>query len=245
MDPVIFILAPFVFLAYATEALTGFGAALVAVTLGALFYPIDLLVPVVVPLNVVVTGYISLRHRALIDRRLLFKQILPYMTLGIALGTLLFPLAKGLALKWLLGLLVMTFAGRQLWLMLSRREHDNPQLPYWAVALLQIAAGVTHAFYTTGGPLLVYSIGRLDLPKSVFRSTMCTVWATLNTIMIGVFVANGRINPTSLKLTAGLLLVLPLGILAGEWAHGRINQRQFGLFIYILLTFSGVALLFK
>ncbi len=245
MDPVVFILAPFVFLAYATEAVTGFGAALIAVTLGANFYPIDLLVPVVVPLNVAVTGYIALRHRREVAAGLLFKRVLPFMVVGLAIGVAVFPLVKGLALKWLLGVIVVSFAGRQLWILLADRAQDNPRLSVFAAGLLQIGAGITHAFYTTGGPLLVYSLGRLEMPKGAFRATMCTVWATVNTIMIGVFVANGRINLHSLSLTAALMVVLPVGIVVGEWTHGKINERQFRMVIYSLLIVSGLALFIK
>ena len=242
MDPVVFILAPFVFLAYATEALSGFGAALVAVTLGAHFYPIDKLVPVLVPLNVLVTGYISFRHRRQIKTELLFKQILPFMGCGVAAGTLLFPLFKGAPLQWILGIVVTVFASRELILLKIRKSPGRP-FSFWASGGWQFLAGIVHAFYTTGAPPLVYAVSRLNLPKSVFRATMCTVWASMNTIMICIFIGNGRINATSLALTGSLLPLLPLGILAGEFFHGKINERGFRIFIYCLLLFSGAALL--
>jgi uncharacterized membrane protein YfcA len=115
-------------------------------------------------------------------------------------------------------------------------------LPAFQAALWQILAGVAHAFYATGGPPLVYAISRLNLPKSVFRATMCTVWASMNTFLIVVFSLNGRINPESLKLTAYLIPVLPLGVLLGEWLHNRINEHVFRVSIYSLLLVSGVTL---
>jgi len=39
------------------------------------------------------------------------------------------------------------------------------------------------------------------------------------------------------------LPVLPIGILLGEWLHGRIQERHFRVFIYALLLASGVKLL--
>lgn len=242
MNPIVFILAPFVFLAYATEALTGFGAALVAVTLGAHFYPIDKLVPVLVPLNVIVTGYIAIRHRREIEHRLLLKQILPFMGCGVVAGTLIFPLLRGPSLQWILGIVVIVFAGRELVLLKVKKQGGNP-FGLWVAGAWQLLAGIVHAFYTTGAPPLVYSISRLNLPKGIFRATLCTVWSSMNLMMIVIFLGNGRINSESLTLTASLLPLLPLGILTGEWLHGRINENGFRTFIYCLLLFSGAALL--
>jgi len=244
MDNIVLIMAPLVFIAYATEALTGFGSALIAVTAGAIFLPIDRLVPVVVPLNIVVTGYIAVRHRQEIEFRLVLTRVLPFMTFGIIMGTLLFPLVKGVALKWLLGLMVVVFAGRQLWVHVVTQHHEDHRLPAAVSLLLQIGAGIAQALYTTGGPLLVYSLGRLNMPKNRFRATMCTVWATMNTLIVVIFVTNGRINPQSLKVTGILMLILPLAILTGDWLHGKLDERRFRIFVYSLLLVSGAVLFF-
>jgi uncharacterized membrane protein YfcA len=244
MDPVIFMLAPIVLVAYANEALTGFGAAVIAVTLGAHFYPLDQLVPVLVPLNVIVTGYISIRHRSHIDRDLLLKRVFPFMITGLLIGVVLFPLLRGIALKKLLGLLVVFFAGREFVLLIGKIQSRGRPLSTAKAGIIQVMAGVVHAFYATGGPLLVYSIGRLELPKKVFRPTLCAVWATLNTILVLIFVLKGRINMVSMELTALLFPLLPAGILVGEWLHDRINEHHFRLVIYGLLLFAGLTLIF-
>jgi uncharacterized membrane protein YfcA len=243
MDPVILILAPIVFIAYANEALTGFGAAVIAVTLGAHFYPLDQLVPVLVPLNVIVTGYIALRHGSNIDRGLLLKRVFPFMIAGLLVGIIIFPFLQGVALKKILGFLVIVFAGRELVLLIGRVQRQGPPLSPAKTGLIQLAAGAVHAFYATGGPLLVYSLGRLDLPKKVFRPTLCAVWATLNTILTLIFALKGRINMVSMEMTALLIPLLPAGIFVGEWLHDRINERHFRMVIYGLLFFSGITLM--
>jgi uncharacterized protein len=242
VDPVVYILSPIILLAYTTEVLTGFGATLVAVTLGAHFYPIDRWVPVLVSLNIFVTSYVAFRYRAKAARALLFKSILPCMAVGLFVGLALFPLLKGIALKKLLGLMVTAFSARELFLLMRTAPSGRRALTAFQATLWQIFAGVVHAFYATGGPPLVYAISRLNLPKSVFRATMCTVWASMNTFLIVVFSLNGRINPESLKLTACLIPVLPLGVLLGEWLHKRINEHVFRVFIYSLLLISGLTL---
>jgi uncharacterized membrane protein YfcA len=242
VDPVLYILSPIILLAYTTEVLTGFGATLVAVTLGAHFYPVDRWVPVLVSLNIFVTGYVAFRYRTETAKALLLKSILPCMVTGLLLGLALFPLIKGIALKRLLGLMVTVFAARELFLLMRPARSGRRPLPAFQASLWQILAGVAHAFYATGGPPLVYAVSRLNLPRTVFRATMCTVWASMNTFLIVVFSLNGRINAETLSLTAWLIPVLPLGILLGEWLHKRINEHLFRVFIYSLLLISGLTL---
>jgi uncharacterized protein len=244
MYNVAIILAPFVFLAYGTEALSGFGSTLVAVTLGAHFYPIDKLVPVLVPLNFIVTGYIALRHYREIELKLLLRSVFPFMGVGVVVGTLLFPYLAGATLRLILGLVVTIFAIREL-ILLKVGKNQGPPFGLWLAGVWQFIAGIVHAFYATGGPPLVYSISRLNLSKGVFRATLCTVWATMNLVLMIIFVFKGRINQESLTLTGILLPLLPLGIIGGEWLHGRINEKWFRIFIYCLLLLSGVALLAK
>jgi uncharacterized membrane protein YfcA len=164
------------------------------------------------------------------------------MGLGVLIGLALFPLVKGPGLKTLLGVLVVVFAGRELALLVVGARPGGRALKGYGAGAWQIAAGIVQAFYATGGPLLVYSLSRLELSKAVFRATLCTVWVILNTFLVIVFSVNGRINPVSLKLTACLLPVVPLGILLGERLHGRLDERVFKICIYVLLFFSGLML---
>ena len=61
-DPWIW-LGVFILLAYTVEAITGFGSLVIALSLGALILPIPAMLPVVVPLNVLMTGYLVWRNR--------------------------------------------------------------------------------------------------------------------------------------------------------------------------------------
>lgn len=239
----ILILAPIVLLAYTTEAFTGFGASVIAVTLGAHFYPIEKLVPVIVLLNVGVAAYIGIKYRRFADKDLLLKRILPLMGLGLAIGVVLFPYVKGMALKLMLGIFVTIFAVRQL-VLLRSSETGGPPISSWRAAAFQVLAGITHAFFSTGGPPLVYSLGRMALPKHVFRATLSLVWLVLSISLVIIFSIDGRLNQESLTLFLALSPTLPLGILFGEFLHGRANDRYFRITIYVLLLFSGIVLMF-
>src|SRR5690554_6212859 len=62
MDPWLWI-GLFVLLSYTVEAVTGFGSLVIALALGALLLPVAELLPVLVPLNVLMSGSLVLRHR--------------------------------------------------------------------------------------------------------------------------------------------------------------------------------------
>lgn len=237
------ILAPIVLLAYTTETFTGFGASVITVTLGAHFYPIEKLVPVNVLLNLVVSTYIAGRHRKHADISLLLKRILPNMAVGMAIGVATFPFVRGVWLKWLLGIFVVVFALQQLH-RLRRPAGEVAPLSLWQAGLFQVLAGVAHAYFSTGGPPLVYSLSRLGLSKGVFRATLSVVWWVFAVVLVGVFTWDGRLDREVLQLYAALLPTMPLGIWMGEKLHGRVDERHFRLFVYVLLLVSGTVLFF-
>ncbi len=237
------VLAPIVLLAYTTEAFTGFGASVIAVTLGANFYPIEKLVPVIVLLNIIVSSYIGFRHHRHADRHLLLRRILPNMAIGLAIGVAAFPCVQGVWLKWLLGAFVVVFAVRQLYLLKVSRS-GGPPISSLRASLFQVLAGVTHAFFSTGGPPLVYSLGRMDLPKETFRATLSLVWWVMSAALIVIFSLNGRIDREVLELYVALIPTMPLGIWMGEKLHGRVDEHGFRMFIYLLLLISGIVLFF-
>ena len=71
------LLGVFILFAYAVEAMTGFGSIVISLSLGALLLPIPDLLPVLVPLNIVMTGYLAFKYRRHIDRSTLLRVVLP------------------------------------------------------------------------------------------------------------------------------------------------------------------------
>ena len=243
MTTILLILSPFVFLAFSAEAAIGFGATVIFITLGSNFYTIAQLVPITVPFNILIGGYICTRYRRSINFSLFFKRILPLMGGGICIGLLLYPILGKIDLKRLFGLLVTIYAGRELFIELRPQLRIGRQLsPFWSTFWI-VLAGITHATYATGGPMLVYVVGRLGLGKAQFRATMLLVWCLFNTFLSMVFLINGRMGAESLKLTAGLLPALAVGILFGEWVHDKVSEKIFRRLIFCLLLFSGVMLM--
>lgn len=235
MDPWLW-LGLFVFLAFGIEAITGFGSIVIALSLGALLLPIDDMLPVLVPLNICMTGYLLARHYQHIHWPTLFRLILPLMASGTLLGYFLRPWLGEQLLQALFGALVLWFAGRELWKVyrgIAARNHH----PLWTRGWM-LAAGITHGLYASGGPLLVYALSGVQLSKAAFRATLITVWFSLNSLLTLIFALDGSLLP-ALPRVGMMLPVLVVGVVVGEFLHHRVNEEKFRVVVYGLLLLTG------
>lgn len=239
----------FILLAYTAEAVTGFGSIVIALSLGALLFPIDWLQTVLVPLNICMTGFLSWKHRRFIDKALLLKLVLPFMFVGTLAGLALQPLLGGIALKISFAVLILWFSIREL---LKLRAPANGMVSSvqrviggertLLTQLLVAAAGITHGLFASGGPLLVYALAGTALDKARFRATLIVVWFSLNSALTAVFFVQGRLAHSGLTLLYYLPLI-PIGIVLGEYLHHRIDEQNFRRWIYRLLVIAALALL--
>lgn len=238
MDPWLW-LGLCILLAYTVEAVTGFGSIVIALSLGALLLPIPELLPVLVPLNIAMSGYLSIRHRAHIHWPTLLKLILPLMALGTLCGYWLRPSLGSAVLQTLFGVLIVWFAGRELW-RLRGAATPAGHAPATTGALM-LAAGVTHGLFASGGPLLVYALAGNRLNKSELRATLIAVWFSLNGLLTLIFLADGSLLPALPRLLTYLPIVV-VGVIIGERLHRRIDERQFRRLVFALLALTGLIL---
>lgn len=239
MDPWIW-LGLCIFIAFGIEAITGFGSIVIALSLGALLLPIDAMLPVLVPLNICMTGYLAVRHRQHIHWPTLLKMILPLMVGGTLLGYLLRPVLGDNTLQILFGALVIWFAARELWR--SIRGLKVSQHGGWWTRSWMFVAGITHGLFASGGPLLVYALTGTQLSKSAFRATLISVWLSLNGLLTVVFALDGSLIP-ALPRIGMMLPVLLAGVVIGEFLHHRVNEDRFKQLVYTLLLMTGALLI--
>lgn len=237
------LLAPIVFVAFASEALTGFGCIVIALTLGSHLYPVEALVPVLVPLNMVLSGYILARDRHRIAWPLLLREVLPWMGLGTAVGVAAVPWIEGRILRSALGVLVVAVAAAELRRALSRGAVAVRPIGAAEAAGWYLAAGVVHGIYGAGGPPLVAALSRVRLSRAAFRGSLALVWQLLNSLLIAAFLLQGRMTSATVRSVLILLPVVILATAAGQWAHQRVNERAFRGAVSALLLVAGASLL--
>lgn len=232
----------FILLSYTIEAITGFGSIVIALSLGAMLLPIQDMLPVLVPLNVLMSSYLTMRHRQHIHWPLLLQVILPLMLAGTLAGYALAPWLGFSSLKALFGLLVVWFAGRGL----IQANGVEVAVPHSMTTsrVLNFGAGITHGLFASGGPLLVYALAGIHLDKSQTRATMIAVWLTLNLTLSGLYLFDGSLIG-SLNRLVWYLPLLVVGVLAGEFLHHRLNEGRFRQAIYIVLLVTGLLLIVR
>ena len=213
---------------------------MIALALGVHLFPLGELLPVFVPLGLFVSSWLALRGRAFVDRRLLLARILPWMGLGLGVGLAIFEHASHEALRRVFGAFVVALAGLELARIARAREDRSAISPPAATAAL-LGAGVMHGMFSTGGPLLVWALGRSLAEKRAFRATLSCVWLVLGSALTLAYALNDRLDVRTLRATAALLPVLGLALAAGEWAHHRLDERRFRILVYLLLLAAGAS----
>lgn len=227
--------------AYLVGTALGFGTSILCVTFGAQLMPLEVLLPIIAPLNVTLSLYLAVRHRHATEWRYLLRQVVPLVALGVPLGMLLFNLREQGWLRLVFGLFVTVLATLQLRLALrdtGRIEAVHP----WLRPLFLFGGGVVHGLFTTGGPLIVYVMGRELADKSAFRSSIATMFVPMTTALIVDYALLGLFDLHTAKMAALAILPFLLGIVLGELAHHRIDNERFKRAVWALLAVGGVIL---
>jgi len=245
MDLSFVLFSCFAFLSYFSAAFAGFGGVIIVLTLGAHIYPIKWMLPVLLPLTLIANLYIFIRHYRYIDTRVLFKRILPIMGTGLVIGFALFNLLHGELLRTMFGILVILVAIRELINLIRNSGQNEKLLPLWISVAYIFCAGLVHGIYASGGPLLVYAVNKMQLEKSVFRSTLSMVWLCMNIFLTASYTIAGKIHFETIKISSYLLPSLVVGVLLGEFLHQRIPERSFKIGVFILLMMSGIFITIK
>jgi uncharacterized membrane protein YfcA len=230
-----------VLLAFTAEAAIGFGATVITVTLAVLLIPMQVILPAFVPINLVLSAYLVVRHARAIAWRVLLIEIAPAVVVGLAAGIVVFRSQRIDVLALGFALFMVALSAAELWR--ARREASvAPPLGRIARTLLLGVGGFVHGCFGSGGPMIVYVLQRRGLDKSAFRVTLALVWLCLNLALVGNYATLGLVGRTSAALSLLLGLALAPGLLLGEYLHRRLSPRRFQIGIFSLLLAAGLAL---
>lgn len=235
-------LSALVLVSFFVEAAAGFGSMVVALTVGALFMPVDALLGLLVPVNLVLSVYLVARGFRFVDWRFLVRRVVPLMALGLVAGTLLTRVVDASLFKPVFAVFVVVVAATQLKQALSVQRGPKP-LPEAARVGGLLGAGVIHGIFATGGPLAVFVSARELADKHAFRATLSALWVVMNALVVPRLVQDGVVTPDSLKTSALMLLPLSLGTLLGERVHSALDERKFRVAVAALLMVAGGVLL--
>lgn len=235
-----------VLITHALEAITGFGCTVIAVPFVTALLGLKQGIMIVtilawlLALYIVVTNlkYVKIKHTLL---------ILALMIPTLPIGMYIFRYVNADLFKKGLAVFIVFVAILNLYKLLkTKAENEDINAPLSkrdkitsVIALL--VGGVVHGAISSGGPLVVIYATKALKDKKEFRATLCSVWLTLNTIIIGsYFINNPGFTYTTFTNTLSQIPFLIVGIIVGEIVHNKVNARTFSIIVFSLLLLTGI-----
>lgn len=242
-DLVFFLVAaPAVAFAGISKGGFGSGAAFAATPLLALVVEPDLALGFMLPLLLVIdAATLKPYWRAWSGReaRLLVLGALP----GMALGAAFLGAANPDILRLLLGVISLAFvvwhAGKLGgWI-------PQPRHPLSATTGLMsgAAAGFTSFVSHAGGPVVAIYLLAKGLSKTAYQATTVIVFAAINLLKLAAYAGMGLVSAETLWAGLPLVPAALLGAWIGVKAHRAIPERLFFGIVLVLLTLTGLKLL--
>lgn len=240
----ILVLALLVAIGQTIQTITGFGSNALALSIGAHLYPISNLIVVLVTLSIVQVYWLTLRNFRKIQWRELLTKIFPACALGMPIGMATFYKLNVGYMKLLLGLFIVLSSLAELYRLSKQDIPFTPLKTLPSLAVL-LTAGFIHGAFASGGPLVVYYSSRQINDKGAFRATMAMLWVVLDTILMISYFISGRLNLSTLKVSAFLFPALVVGVIIGEILHNRVEELTFKKIVQVVLLMAGLSLFFR
>lgn len=224
--------------AFTTEATIGFGATVLAVTLGSHVIPLDRMLPAFVPLNIAMSIVLFARYRRHVAWRVLLVELGPPVGLGAVSGMLLFRMPARGVLQLIFGLLVVGLATLEL----ARLGKPDRPLSTLARRAWLFVGGVAHGLFGTGGPMIVYVLRRLVSDKTAFRATLSVLWLALNAAVVTNLASLALFSEGTAALGITLAAAMVPGFLIGERLHHALEPHRFWRIVCVVLLLAGLSL---
>jgi uncharacterized membrane protein YfcA len=227
-----------VFIASLVRSVFGFGEALVAVPLLALFLPVQVAVPLAVLLSVAIAAVVVVQDWRKIHLRSTAWLLLPTLA-GIPLGIWLLRSAHQSLLKAALATVIVAFAGYSL--LARRTPHLQHESRAWMLGCGFLAGILGGAYGMNGPPLVVYGAMRRWSPQH-FRATLQAYFLPASAIVvIGYAVSGVWTKAVTHYFLISLLAAIPATLL-GTVINRRLRGEAFLRYVYIGLICIGIGL---
>ena len=217
----------------------GGGIGLLSVPLMSLVMPPASAAAIILPLLLLMDAIGVWVYRRHWDRAALVVM-LPAAMLGIALGTAAFGLLSDDAVRLLLGIVSVLFAGNWLGGGTQRLQPVRPRP--WLGALCGGLAGFTSTLAHAGGPPATLYLLPLRLDKTVFVGTMTMLFAAINLAKLPPYLGLGLFSAEVLGMCAVMAPLAALGMMLGIWLHRRVADSAFYRLCYAMVVIAGIKL---
>jgi uncharacterized membrane protein YfcA len=243
IEPASFALATLIVLcAFFIFGVSGFGSSIVAVPLLVQIYPLKVVVPMMVIIDICASLYIGRKSSGEANIQEL-KWLFPFSLMGMVLGIFLLVQAPSEPLLLILGLLAAINGTRVL---VQRNVEFRDPIGKWWAAPFGFFGGAFTALFATGGPIYVSYLGlRISNPK-VLRATMAFAIFMLTFLRLTLMLVTGLILSWQVVgLSICLIPVAFLGIWTGTHVHTKLSNAAMRIAYGSILLFAGTMLVVR
>lgn len=241
MDPIIIYILGVITIATIVRSTFGFGESLIAVPLLIIFIPVEVAVPLSVLVSITIAGMILIQDYKLIHFNSA-KWLLIFGILGIPIGVLLLISGSNQIVKFILGLLIISYS---LYALFGKRtfklETDNMRWLFSCGFFSGIFGG---AYGLNGPPLILYGDMR-RWSAQYFRATLQAYFLPSSMVgMLGYWYS----GLWSVKVTQYYFMTIPLVIPAvflGRFFNQLLKDNTFFKYVYMGLIAIGIILIIQ
>jgi len=230
--------------AFTVETTLGFGATIVTVAIGSLLVPTESILHSFVPINLALSTVLAIRGRRDIAWRRLLRGVLPFVALGVPFGLAAAKVVDERLLKLILGAATLLLSLLQL--APKRKPVEPAALSPWLEKPLLFAGGILHGAFGSGGPMVVYVLGRaIGAQKAIFRATLAVLWLVLNSMLLASFARAGHLTAATAQTSMLFAVAMLVGLLIGQRIHDRVDAKRFQVTVFAMLAIVGLVLVLK
>ncbi len=241
-------------LAYAVKAATGFGPALVVVSLGSML---------VGPAHaVILAAFLDMASGAgllWLDRGRIaaeaWRGLAVTMAAGAVVGAMLLGVIPTATLTRVVAVGIVAFG---VWMLATptmggstdestrpgaEPRDDRRERAGFSAHLMAAIGGLSGGLIGVGGPPLVIYFGA-RLPRERFRALIVPLLLTAAVFRVATYALTGQVDRELMMLVLPSLPALPLGLALGNRLFRRWSDRGFRIAVSLLVTLAGLRLLF-
>jgi uncharacterized membrane protein YfcA len=232
-------------LAFTLKAMTGFGPALVVISLGSLFLPPQTVVAISAVLDLI-AGAVLLRSDWVQGGQRYWAPLAAAIVIGSVVGAVFLTLIPTPQLRQLIGVAIFVLG---LWFILGRARAHGPELAQELPArsthrdrLVTLVGGVLGGLIGISGPPIIWHFGR-QFTKRVFRQILVPVFVIAALARATTYGALGLVDAHVARCIAAALPGLAIGIYVGNRIFVSLSEVVFSRIVGLVLLVVSLRIL--
>ncbi len=227
------------------KAVTGFGPAIILISLASLFLPAKEVITTSAILDLI-AGMILFRKEGERSEPLFLLSVVGAIIAGTILGALGLKLIPAEKFNPLLGAAILSLA---VWFAFVRSRNQSGELRSslparsdWQDLSFSFVGGICGGLFGISGPPIIFHLGR-RYSKEAFRGILITVFLVAAFARVAMYSATGMMDQETLVYVAFCVPGQLAGLYFGTRAFLGISERRFSTIVALLLFFVSMKLL--